>query len=162
MKDLHKKRVRGFNILELLSVVRILNKCGKDMVRKYDLHHWDNSLIKTAAIVFKGLLKNSIYLVKDGGKTIATYQIRVVNKICYFEKLATLPTLAGKGIGTFCLLEIEKEAVDYRCLKVSMEVYEASQHAISFYEHKGYKTVDVAETYRYKVVKMEKQLEGDL
>ena len=76
----------------------------------------------------------------------------------HFEKLGTLPSESGKGIGSFCMKKIEELAKEVGCKKVVMEVYEPSQHAISFYEHKGYVAVGMTDTLKYKEVKMEKRI----
>lgn len=39
-------KVEKYHILALKKVSDILFQCGKDMARKYDLHHWDNSHMK--------------------------------------------------------------------------------------------------------------------
>ena len=42
--SIHK--LKKYNLTELKKVSDILYECGKDMAKKYDLHHWDNSRIK--------------------------------------------------------------------------------------------------------------------
>ena len=54
--------------------------------------------------------------------------------------------------------KIEAIAKKRSCYKVVMEVYEPSQHAVSFYEHKGYKRVGMVDTLKYKEIKMEKSI----
>ena len=76
----------------------------------------------------------------------------------HFEKLATLPSESGKGIGTYCMKKIEEMARNAVCEKIVMEVYELSKHAISFYEHKGYTVVGMTDTLKYKEIKMEKRI----
>ena len=51
------------NIVELKKASDILYECGKDMAKKYDLHHWDNSHVKNHIIVALCAMKNNIYLV---------------------------------------------------------------------------------------------------
>ena len=75
-----------------------------------------------------------------------------------FQKLATLPEFAGKGIGSFCLKEIERLAAEEGCLQVICEVYDKSEHAKAFYEHKGYVAYGVSDTLKYKELKLKKEL----
>lgn len=152
------KKVAWFNIPQLAKVASILNACGKDMEKKYNLHHWDNPHIKSFAIVCLCVLKNEVFLLCSDEKPVATFQIKVRNNILHFEKLGTLPTEAGKGIGSMCMNKIEAIAEKRGCIKVSMEVYEPSQHALSFYDHKGYKRVGIVNTLKYKEIKMEKNI----
>ena len=152
------KKVSVYNIPQLTKVASILNACGKDMAKKYNLHHWDNPYIKSFAIVCLCVLKNEVFLLYSNKSPLATFQISVKNETLHFEKLGTLSSAAGQGIGSICMKKIETIAKKRGCNKVVMEVYEPSQHAISFYEHKGYKRVGMVDTLKYKEIKMEKNI----
>lgn len=144
-------------VKDLIIVTKILYACGKDMAMKYDIHHWDNPWIKTFVIVLRCLVKNQIYVVGDQ-KIVATYQTKKNGDALYFEKLAVMPEVNGKGIGSFCLKQIEAEARNTGCAKVQMDVYSKSQHAIQFYLNLGYTQVGVDKTLKYEVVCLEKVL----
>ena len=152
------KEVGKLNISKLNAVARILSACGKDMAEKYDLHHWDNLYIKTLLIVGLCNLKNKIYILFDDGKAVATFMTKQRGDALHFEKLGTLPSESGKGIGSFCMNKIEEIAKGANCKKVVMEVYEPSQHAISFYKHKGYEVTGMTDTLKYKELIMEKRI----
>ena len=152
------RKLRRFSISGLKRVSDILYECGKDMADKYDLHHWDNSHIKNWLIVALCSLKNNIYLVYSGETTVATFQTRLAEKSFLFQKLATLPKLAGGGIGSYCLNEIERMAKEKGCTEVICEVYDKSEHAMSFYEHRGYAVYGATETLKYKELKMRKEI----
>lgn len=55
------KRVSLINLSGQFKVNNILYDCGKDMAKKYDLHHWDNSHFKNLIIVVLCELKNAVY-----------------------------------------------------------------------------------------------------
>lgn len=152
------KKIGVTDIKGLLAVSYILYKCGKDMAHKLDLHHWNNPYIKSFVIVCICSLKNSVYLVSNEKEKVATFQVRQQGEKLYFEKLATSPSDYGKGIGSFCMNQIEEIALKKGCKKVCMEVYSLSQHAIKFYEYHGYITNKVESTLKYKIIKMEKNL----
>ena len=152
------KKVGKLDIPKLNVVAQILNACGKDMAKKYDLHHWDNRYLKTLIIVGLCDLKYTLYLLYDGIKPIATFMIKRNGETLHFEKLGTYPSESGKGIGSFCMKKIEELAKEESCKKVSMEVYEPNQHAISFYERKGYVVVGTTDTMKYREVIMEKRI----
>lgn len=150
---------RSINTLrDCLSVASILYACGKDMRKKYNLHHWDNPWLKTVIIVVWSSLKNRVFVVEDGKKTVATYQTKTEQDTLQFEKLAVLPTESGKGIGSHCLQLIESEAAERGYTKVQMDVYSKSTHAIEFYTKHGYKCVGEDKTLKYNVICMEKDL----
>ena len=152
------RRLNKFNILGLKKVSDILYECGKDMSKKYNLHHWDNSHIKNHIIVALCALKNDIYLVYRGKTPVATFQSRKTGQTFLFQKLATAPEFAGGGTGSFCLREIEHLAKENGCREVVCEVYDKSEHAKSFYEHRGYAVCGATKTLKYKELKMRKEL----
>ena len=152
------RRVRILNVVGLLRVSRILYECGKDMARKYDLHHWDNPHIKNWIIVFLCALKNRIYLVYRDKTPVATFQTRKNKQSFLFQKLATLPEFSGGGIGGFCLSEMERMARAEGCKEIVCEVYEKSEHARRFYENKGYVVYGETDTLKYKEQKLRKEL----
>ena len=152
------QKVSLFNIRGQIKVNNILFDCGKDMAKKYDLHHWDNSHLKNFIIVALCELKNTVYLVFENGNPVATFQTKRIDKAMRFEKLACLPKFSGKGIGSYCMNYIEELAKNADCEKVCMEVYSPSQHALSFYLCRGYKLCGETNTLKYSEVKMEKVL----
>ena len=78
------KKLGKFNIFGLKKVSDILYECGKDMARKYDLHHWDNSRFKNWIIITLCALKNSIYLIYKDGTPVATFQTKkMANPFCF-------------------------------------------------------------------------------
>lgn len=75
------KKICLSNLVGQLKVNNILFDCGKDMVTKYNLHHWDNSHLKIFIIIAICELKNTVYLVTDNEKPIATFQTKKVGKV---------------------------------------------------------------------------------
>lgn len=146
------------NIVGLKKVSDILYECGKDMAKKYGLHHWDNSHIKNHIIVALCAMKNDIYLVYNEKAPVATFQTRKTGQSLLFQKLATSPAFSGGGIGSYCLKEIEALAKENECTEVICEVYDQSEHAKSFYEHRGYAIYGETETLKYKELKLRKEL----
>lgn len=151
-------RVRLWNIAGLLKVSHILYECGKDMAKRYGLHHWDNSHFKNWIIVALCVLKNNVYLVRDNKTPIATFQTRRVDRSYLFQKLATSPSFSGKGVGSFCLAQIERMGLDEGCKEIICEVYDKSEHAKAFYEHKGYSVYGTTDTLKYQELKLKKEL----
>lgn len=156
ISELKVKRIFPWDIKKSLLSAKILNKCGKDMAQKYNLHHWDNSMVKSCVIVELCLLKNQVYLVLEGKNPVATFQIKKKGRVLFFEKLAVSPKASGRGYGSYCVRRIEKMAKKLDCEKVQMEVYSLSRHAIEFYQKKGYKQVGKTDTRKYMDLVMEK------
>lgn len=156
MKKIEK--VHWCNIRKIFSVAKILNECGKDMGKKYDLHHWDNPYLKSLLIVVLCILKNEVYVVSDDEKDLATFQVKVMEDALYFEKLGVRPTASGVGYGSYCMKCIEKLAEKKSLKRVKMEVYDKSNHAIQFYEKRGYRKAGTDGTLKYTELIMEKEL----
>lgn len=155
---LRLKKIRKYDIFGLSTTAGILHDCGRDMAERYQLYHWKNAYIKSFLIVILCALKNQIYLVYDVNSAVAAFMTRKQGQVLHFEKLATVPSRSGKGIGSFCMTKIEEIARKQDCTKITMEVYESSRHAISFYEHKGYAVTGATETLKYKEIIMEKSI----
>lgn len=149
-------KLSKFNIVGLKKVFDILYECGKDIAKKYDLHHWENSHIKNHIIVALCAMKNNIYLVYNKKTPVATFQTRKIEKSLLFQKLATAPAFQGRGIGSYCMTEIERLAREQGCSEVICEVYDKSEHAKSFYERRGYIHYGEIETLKYKEQKLRK------
>lgn len=149
-------KVGPWNIVGVRRAGGILYACGKDMARRCDLHHWDNSRIVTDAIALLGGLKNNLYLVKDEDRYVATFQTRVDGITLHLSKLATLPEAAGRGIGSFCLERIEAMAREAGCVRIALEVYDRSAHAVEFYRRRGFTDAGRMSTRKYTEIKMEK------
>ncbi len=153
------RKVHFFQLFSLHKVSVILIRCGRDMAKKYGLQHWNNSYIKNAIVVALCALKNKIYLVYDENKqAVATFQTKREGDSLRFQKLGTDPDLAGKGIGSFCMQTIEDMARHLGCRRVCLDVYDKSEHAKGFYEHRGYTVCGKTETLKYTELQMEKVL----
>lgn len=143
------KKIKKIDVFNTLNVAFILYACGKDMAKNLDLHHWDNSLLKSIIIVYYCMLKNNdVYLLYDRKKAIATFQTKINDDKLYFEKLGTIPSKHGKGIGSYCLQLIENQAKESACKSIVTEAFEDGQHAVSFYQKRGFKII--GNTYSIK------------
>ena len=96
------KKIALWNLKGLHQVNTILSLCGRDMAKKYDLHHWDNSYIKNVVILILCVLKNQIFLVYDEQYPVATFQLSESVNELKFQKFATEPQKSGGGgLGLF-------------------------------------------------------------
>lgn len=154
----YSKKVAVFNIPALIYVSVILWDCGADMYKKYQLTHWKNSFFKTFLIVMYTALKNCVWGVYEDKKIIATFQTKIQNKRLHFGKLAVSPKISGKGVGSYCLTEMEKMAKCQGLTSLTCEVYEKSKHAYDFYIKRGFTVVGEMKTLNYKELILEKRL----
>lgn len=155
-------RVRCYNFISMWRVQDLLYKSGRDMAKRFGLEHWNNSRLKTSAIVCLCMLKNEVYLCRNAdGQFVATLQLKKQGQAMHLAKLAVSSTMTRRGIGVQCLKLVEQKALQRDCKTVECEVYEASKHAISFYEQNGYKICGTVETLKYREFRMQKCLIKD-
>ena len=157
-KSFSTHKLNKFRISELKAVSDILYDCGRDMAVKLDLHHWDNSHFKNWVVVILCALKNDIYLIYSDGKPVATFQTHKNGQAMVFHKLATSPLCSGKGIGSYCLAEVEHMAKEAKCSEVMCEVYEKNEYVKNFYEHREYTICGTVQTVKYRELKMRKEI----
>ena len=149
-------KIGKVDIVGAYRVAKILNECGRDMGDKLDLHHWDNPFFNSLLISIICSLRNDVYIVYKDHKPIATFQMQKQGEILHFEKLATIPSEAGKGVGSLCLKKTEEIANAWQCKYIRLEVYEKSKHAISLYEKMGYIAIGEFQSLKYNEIIMQK------
>lgn len=98
MSDLKAGRIFPWNIKKSLLLAKILNQCGKDMAQKYNLHHWDNSMVKSCVIVGLCFLKNHVYLVLEGKNPVATFQIKKRIGLCFLRNWQLIQKYPEEGM----------------------------------------------------------------
>lgn len=153
------KKIRLYNLISLWKIAKILKACGDDMYSKYGLKHWKNGYLKTILIVILCAIKNSLYAVFDNsGLMIATFQTRRMDDALHFSKLAVLPSSSSRGVGSYCIAEIETMAKSYGLSKLKCEVYDKSLYAYAFYEKRGFVRIGEMNTLKYSEFILEKRL----
>ncbi len=85
---------------------------------------------------------NTLYIVKDGDETIATY--RLIPKtdrqshICYLGGFTIKPNMQGKGFGKQILSDIKKNAQAAGKIRIELTVSLDNMAAIALYEKTGF------------------------
>jgi ribosomal protein S18 acetylase RimI-like enzyme len=60
----------------------------------------------------------------------------------YISRVATVPAVRGRGIGTQLMQEAEKEARERGCSRLALEVSPASTAAVQLYRRSGFEQID--------------------
>lgn len=149
--ELDIKTVPFFDIPSIWRASNIVFECGRDMSKRYGLHHWDNSRLLTFCIVMYGIniKKTKLWRVNSNNKTVATFQTKIKGNYLNFSKLAVSPASEGKGIGKECLNFMSSIALQNNLKGLSCEVLTDSSHALNFYLHNGFKEVGSISTLHY-------------
>lgn len=144
----------------------VLTKCGEDLKRQ-GLNHWDppyplESLRKDAEErrVYRIRLNREL----AGTFTVGTDPLEYYDTVTwanpeaealYASRLAILPELQGRGIGTWCMGEIERVAAEDGWV-VRLDAYEKHDRLLHFYDKLGYERRGVVEDRGLPLVCFEK------
>jgi len=109
---------------QIEKVYNIITECGEDMRKRLGLTHWSPTY--PLEEMRRYAESKEVYAVrdKDSDKTLATFTIDSQTLIpynnnfwsdpsheaLYLSKLAVLPEYQGKGIGSWCMKEVERLA----------------------------------------------------
>jgi GNAT superfamily N-acetyltransferase len=144
-------------------VYEIIKLCGEDMFHRLGLFHWKNPY--PIEDIMKNCIEADVYLIKDKqiNQYVHTFHLKFIianidEHTAIISKFATLPQFAGKGIGKLSLEFIENICKNKGVKKLSLDVYEKSEHAINFYKNNDFEIVGTKHTKHFKVYIMEKQL----
>lgn len=139
------------------KVFKILRKCGYAMAMR-GLFHWIPSYSKHR--IRKDCESKVVILVwnDDVNDFTSTFQMYKDEDTLFVRKIATLPEYEGRGIGSKNLKYMEQYAKESGCKKVSLDVYNKSKGAISFYFKNGFEVVGEKRSIRFKSLVMSKSI----
>lgn len=153
-------------IFEVYEIIRI---SGEHMYKEQGLIHWKDPYPIDS--IKKNCEEREVFLVKelDMGIFVHTFQLEFNHeynqlennegkKICVVNKFATLPNVAGNGIGKLSMNYIEEYCKDLGISKICLDVYDKSEHAINFYKKRGFIVTGTKPTRHFTVYLMEKQI----
>lgn len=143
-------------VSEIPALHQILVECGLDLQKRFNLSYW------VPPYPLEKMLKNAnnmdLYAIELDSEFIGTFTIETrmplgylkygnINwqnpglSAFYIHRLAVLPLFQGKGIGTWCLQQIEKLAVIRNYSAVRLDAVKINRNLLKFYEKSGYKKV---------------------
>lgn len=155
-------------IFEIYEIIRL---SGEHMYKEQGLIHWKDPYPMES--IKKNCENREVFLAKnlDSGKFVHTFQLEFISdfskseendenkidsKVCIINKFATLPEVAGQGIGKLSMNYIEEYCRNKKVSKIGLDVYDKSEHAIRFYKKRGFVVTGSKPTRHFKVYLMEK------
>lgn len=154
---------------KILKVYEIIRASGERMYIEQGLSHWRTPYPLES--IKKDCEEKEVYLVKDvdENKYIHTFQLEFLNDLstsdnekkeskAIINKFATIPQAEGKGIGKLSINYIEDYCSKKGVSKISLDVYDKSEHAIKFYKKRGFIITGSKSTRHFSVYLMEKHL----
>lgn len=148
--------IRKVTASEIPDLHRILVECGLDLKERFNFSYWVPPYPLERMI--KDIEHMDIYAIKLDAEIIGTFTIETnipsgylkygnINwqnprlSAFYIHRLAVLPSYQGKGIGTWCLQEIEKLAINQNYAAVRLDAVKVNQKLVNFYQKSGYQQV---------------------
>lgn len=129
----------------------LIVSCGEDMWRRLGLDHWKPPI---PVEMFREYARTKeVFAVEDDGELVATFTIgseapepyplsswaEVSHTAIYLNKLAIHPHLQQKGLGRWCMNEIERLAAARGCQAVRFDALMRNAPLLGFYDHLGYR-----------------------
>ncbi|AFY55977.1 acetyltransferase [Rivularia sp. PCC 7116] len=143
-------------VSQIPALHQILVECGLDLQKRCNLCYW------VPPYPLEKMLKDArnmdLYAIKLDSELIGTFTIETkmpsgylkygnINwqnpglSAFYMHRLAVLPLFQAKGIGTWCLQQIENLAINRNYSAVRLDAVKTNQKLLKFYEKSGYKKV---------------------
>lgn len=153
------------------SLNKLFLLCSENMIKLFDLHHWENQYPQD---LLKSRIENNlVYKVVSDGNMIGCFMLEkdypqpyldavpIDDKpFRYLTRLALLPELQQKGIGSDILKKSEDIAIKNGAVIMRLDMLENYEQLFRFYVKNGYKKIGTGHTRRYTIAFMEKDLPG--
>lgn len=143
-------------VSEIAALHQILVECGLDLQKRFNLSYWVPPYPLRKMI--KDALNMDLYAIELNSELIGTFTIETtippgylkyghINwqnpglEAFYIHRLAILPLFQGKAIGSWCLQQIEKLAINQNYSAIRLDAVKINRNLLKFYEKSGYKRV---------------------
>ncbi len=141
------EQVGAEGIAELHS---ILEACGLDMLERFGLGHWIPAY--PLELMQQDAITRNVYAVREGLRAVATFTVSTQApdyyqmdmwqnpsaRAFYVSRLAVMPAYQDRGIGRWCMRQIEQLATAAECSVVRLDAYYKHLRLFEFYQRLGY------------------------
>jgi GNAT superfamily N-acetyltransferase len=167
MNEYHLKKIDGD---EIEKFHQILTSCGQFMSEKLGLKHWHPFMDLNT---FQLLMQNKdLYGIYQNDIAIATFNLSFVSRDYYYDalwskhnvkaiylgQLAINPTLQGKGLGKWCMQQIEEISKSSDVKSIRFDALNAHPWLKNFYLKLGYQTRGLVNPKGWDLMCFEKNL----
>ena len=135
---------------EVCAAQEIIRLCGEAMRDRFGLEHWIPPY--PLECLQQDALKKAVYAVEDAGARIGTFTVGTQGidylpgdfwadpaaSALYLSKLAILPDRQERGLGTWCVAQVEALAAAQGCTVIRFDAIAAHSALLRFYERLGY------------------------
>lgn len=135
-------------VSEIAALHQILVECGLDLQKRFNLSYWVPPYPLRKMI--KDALNMDLYAIELNSELIGTFTIETtippgylkyghINwqnpglEAFYIHRLAILPLFQGKAIGSWCLQQIEKLAINQNYSAIRLDAVKINRNLLKFY-----------------------------
>lgn len=158
---LYPKIIKLYNIKALIDATTIIYYTGKDMAKRYDLHHWDRSWLFTFLTMILNVIQNDVFVFyNEDNVMVSTTQTRKAGETLLTFRMGVKQSEKGNKIGACCVAYSEEVGKQQGCIKSHGIVYAKAKHSLAFHEARGCRFYYDVEHPRkkYELVRIERDL----
>lgn len=117
-------------------IVQIIEDETRSQIKAFFTEHWGSSQMVTSTGIHDCSLLDGFYLTNDDHEIIGLITYHISSQTCEIISLDSLEE--GKGIGSRLMQVVEEKAAQQQCDLLTLVTTNDNEHAIRFYQHRGY------------------------
>ncbi|QZY86799.1 GNAT family N-acetyltransferase [Exiguobacterium acetylicum] len=117
-------------------IIQAIEKETRSQVKAFFTKHWGSSQMVTSTGVHDCSLLDGFYAINDDHEIIGLITYHITSQTCEIISLDSLEE--GKGIGSRLMQVVEEKAIRQQCDLLTLVTTNDNEHAIRFYQHRGY------------------------
>lgn len=117
-------------------IIQVIEEETRSQVKAFFTKHWGSSQMVTSTGVHDCSLLDGFYAKNDDHEIIGLITYHITSQTCEIISLDSLEE--GKGIGSQLMQVVEEKATQQQCDLLTLVTTNDNEHAIRFYQHRGY------------------------
>lgn len=117
-------------------IIQVIEEETRSQVKAFFTKHWGSSQMVTSTGVHDCSLLDGFYVINDDHEIIGLVTYHISSQTCEIISLDSLEE--GKGIGSRLMQVVEEKATQQQCNLLTLVTTNDNEHAIRFYQHRGY------------------------
>ena len=122
-------------------IIQVIEEETRSQVKAFFTKHWGSSQMVTSTGVHDCSLLDGFYAINDDYEIIGLITYHMTLQTCEIISLDSLEE--GKGIGSRLMQVVEEKAAQQKCDLLTLVTTNDNEHAIRFYQHRGYTITQV-------------------
>lgn len=117
-------------------IIQVIEEETCSQVKAFFNEHWGSPQMVTSTGVHDCSLLEGFYVTNDDHEIIGLVTYHISSQTCEIISLDSLEE--GKGIGSRLMQVVEEKATQQQCNLLILVTTNDNEHAIRFYQHRGY------------------------